>query len=73
MTILVSLVAILLMLAGTLFIFAAALGVLRFADPLQRMHASTKAGTIGAILVLLGTVLVHDQAGSAFVGVIAAF
>lgn len=71
MTTLVSLVAILLMLAGTLFIFAAALGVLRFADPLQRMHASTKAGTIGAILVLLGTVLVHDQAGSAFVGVIA--
>lgn len=68
---LVAIVAVLLMIAGFVFIFAAALGVMRFPDPLQRMHASTKAGTIGAVMVLLGTVLVHEQSGSAIIGLAA--
>lgn len=42
---------------GVGFIIAAAVGVLRFPDALQRMHASTKAGTLGAILVLGGAML----------------
>jgi multicomponent Na+:H+ antiporter subunit G len=39
---------------GAIFLIAAAVGVVRFTDPLQRMHASTKAGTVGAGFVLLG-------------------
>lgn len=42
---------------GILFIIAATVGLLRFKDPLQRMHASTKAGTVGAGLILLGVVV----------------
>ena len=49
--------ALLLKIAGMVFLFAAALGVLRFQDPLQRMHASTKAGTIGAGLIVAGAAI----------------
>lgn len=52
-----TLIALLLQVVGTAFLFSAAIGVMRFADPLQRMHASTKAGTVGAGFVLLGTVV----------------
>lgn len=40
---------------GAAFLLAAAIGVVRFTDPLQRMHASTKAGTVGVGFILLGT------------------
>lgn len=43
-----------LVLLGGFFCFAAGLGVLRFHDVLIRMHASTKAGTLGAGLILVG-------------------
>lgn len=46
--------AVLLKAVGVVFLVAAAVGVVRFTDPLQRMHASTKAGTVGAGFVLLG-------------------
>jgi multicomponent Na+:H+ antiporter subunit G len=46
--------ALLLKTVGVVFLIAAAVGVVRFTDPLQRMHASTKAGTVGAGFVLLG-------------------
>ena len=42
-----------LVLAGAFFAFAAALGVLRLPDVLIRMHASTKAGTLGCGLMLV--------------------
>ncbi|MDJ0943719.1 MAG: monovalent cation/H(+) antiporter subunit G [Kiloniellales bacterium] len=42
-----------LVVAGAFFAFAAALGVLRLPDVLIRMHASTKAGTLGCGLILL--------------------
>lgn len=45
------------MLAGALFVLIAAVGVLRLPDLLMRMHAATKAGTLGAGL-LLGAVMV---------------
>lgn len=51
------LLSLVLMLIGVGFVIAAAIGVLRFPDALQRMHASTKAGTLGAILVLAGAML----------------
>jgi multicomponent Na+:H+ antiporter subunit G len=43
--------AIILLLSG-FFCFVAGLGVLRLPDVLIRMHASTKAGTLGAGLIL---------------------
>ncbi|RMX08204.1 potassium:proton antiporter [Corticibacter populi] len=67
----VALLALLLKLAGFVFLFAAALGVLRFADPLQRMHASTKAGTIGAGLMIAGAALASRSAGALVIGALA--
>lgn len=71
MSVLLSLLAIGLKIFGVAFLFAAALGVLRFKDPLQRMHAATKSGTIGAGLVLAGTVLVIDGVEARVIGVLA--
>lgn len=39
-------------LLGGFFCFVAGLGILRLPDVLIRMHASTKAGTLGAGLIL---------------------
>ena len=41
-----------LVLAGGLFGFIAAVGMLRLPDMITRMHASTKAGTLGAGLIM---------------------
>ena len=43
-----------LMLAGSIFCLLATIGVLRFPDLYTRLHAASKAGTLGAGLVLLG-------------------
>jgi len=43
-----------LILIGSGFVFIAGLGILRLGDTLNRMHASTKAGTLGSILALAG-------------------
>ncbi|MCC5792658.1 MAG: monovalent cation/H(+) antiporter subunit G [Legionellaceae bacterium] len=43
-----------LVLAGAAFIFIAALGILKMPDIYMRMHAATKAGTVGAALLLGG-------------------
>ncbi len=48
----------LLVLAGSGFTLVAAIGILRYPDLLMRMHASTKAGTLGSILVLAAMALV---------------
>ncbi len=47
-----------LVLLGGFFCFVAGLGVLRLPDVLIRMHASTKAGTLGSGLIL-GAVAVY--------------
>lgn len=44
-------------LAGAAFVLIAALGVFRLKDVLNRMHASTKAGTLGAALTLVAAAL----------------
>ena len=62
--------ALALMGAGVLFLIAAAVGVLRFPDPLQRMHASTKAGTIGAVLVVLGSAVAPGRGGALSIGTV---
>lgn len=44
----------LLALVGAVLVLLAALGVLRFGDPLARMHALAKASTLGILLILAG-------------------
>jgi len=46
------------MVLGGFFVFVAALGAVRLPDVFMRMHAATKAGTLGAGLVLLAALLV---------------
>lgn len=57
MTSVLAAMAVVFKLLGAGFLVAAAVGLVRFSDPLQRMHASTKAGTVGAGFILLGVVL----------------
>ncbi len=45
------------LLAGGFFLFVAGLGILRLPDVLIRMHASTKAGTLGVGLVFCAAAL----------------
>jgi multicomponent Na+:H+ antiporter subunit G len=42
-----------LMLLGAAFLLVAAVGLLRMPDLMMRMHAATKAGTLGAGLIVL--------------------
>jgi len=51
-----------LMTLGTLFLLVAAIGLIRLADPFQRMHSATKAGTLGTALVILGAMLLGEVA-----------
>jgi len=44
----------LLLIAGAAFALIATIGVLRFPDVYTRMHAASKAGPVGAGLVLIG-------------------
>ena len=56
-------VAAVLVLLGAAFVFVAALGVVRMPDLPMRMHAATKAGTLGAGLILLAVAVVYSDAG----------
>lgn len=49
-------------LLGSAFGLIAALGVLRFPDLMTRMHAATKAGTLGAGLLLAAVALAFADA-----------
>ncbi len=48
-------------LVGSLLILVAGIGVLRFRDALSRLHALTKASTLGVVLVLLGAAVTSDH------------
>lgn len=52
-----------LMLIGSIFCLVAAVGIVRLPDPLTRMHAATKAGTLGAGLLLLAEAVFYRQLG----------
>lgn len=52
-----------LLILGGLFSVVAALGVLRLPDVLIRMHASTKAGTLGCGLILLAVAVHFAETG----------
>ncbi len=49
-------------LLGAVLILLAAIGVVRFDDTLMRMHALTKASTLGLLLVLVGSAFAFDHA-----------
>jgi multicomponent Na+:H+ antiporter subunit G len=46
---------------GSVLTLLAAVGVVRFGDALARMHALTKATTLGLVLVVLGGALTVDH------------
>lgn len=48
-------------LAGAALTFLAALGTVRFRDVFARMHALSKASTLGLLLILLGAALALDH------------
>lgn len=53
----------LLLVLGGLFSFVAALGMLRLPDTVIRMHAATKAGTLGVGLILFGVAFFYADLG----------
>lgn len=53
MDLVLALATALLILVGTVFTFAAAIGINRFPDLYTRMHAASKAGTVGSALMLV--------------------
>ncbi len=52
-----------LLISGSFFSFVAALGMLRLPDTLTRMHAATKAGTLGAGLILFAEAAFYQEIG----------
>ncbi len=59
---------------GTIFVLVSALGVVRMKDLLMRMHASSKASTLGAICILAAVAIwFGDAAVTARVALICAF
>ena len=54
MKVLADIVTVLAVVAGAIFFLAGTVGLLRFPDPLSRLHALTKADNLGLGLVVLG-------------------
>jgi len=59
-----ALIAAALLLIGTLFCLVAAVGMLRLPDTLIRMHAATKAGTLGAGFILAAQAVATGELGT---------
>jgi multicomponent Na+:H+ antiporter subunit G len=53
----IDILASLFIISGLFFFFVGVVGLFRFPDPLSRMHATTKADTLGAGLMIIGFVL----------------
>lgn len=60
----------LLLVVGSLFCALAALGILRFPDVYTRLHAASKAGPLGAGLILLAVALASGDWAIAVRGVL---
>lgn len=52
-----TLITSILILLGSIFVFIAAVGLLRFKDLYSRMHATTKATSFGILLLIVGVAL----------------
>ncbi|WP_366655578.1 monovalent cation/H(+) antiporter subunit G [Fodinicurvata sp. EGI_FJ10296] len=57
----IAIVAVLLLVAGTGFFLVGTLGILRLPDLLSRLHALTKADTVGLGLIVLGLCLLSGE------------
>lgn len=68
----VAIVVSVLLLAGALFAFVAALGIIRLPDLYTRMHAASKAGTVGSGLLLFAAGIESGEV-SVFVRALAGF
>lgn len=66
MSILLDLFTIAAVSAGAIFFLAGTVGLLRFPDPLTRLHALTKADNLGLGLVVLGLLPRVDGLSSGF-------
>ncbi|MEL6766951.1 MAG: monovalent cation/H(+) antiporter subunit G [Pseudomonadota bacterium] len=53
------------LLGGALFALIAGIGLLRMQDVFMRMHASTKAGTLGVGLIMIGAAVGFDDGWAA--------
>ena len=53
----------LLMVFGSIFCLVASVGIVRLPDTLIRMHAATKAGTLGTGLLIIAETLFYRQLG----------
>lgn len=51
-----------LILLGAALVLLAGIGMVRFDDPLARLHALTKASTLGVVVVFFGAALILDTA-----------
>ena len=52
-----------LMIIGGIFCLVASVGIVRLPDALIRMHAATKAGTLGTGLLVIAEALLYRQLG----------
>ncbi|MFD2992026.1 monovalent cation/H(+) antiporter subunit G [Fictibacillus nanhaiensis] len=63
------------LIAGTFFIFSGTLGVLRFPDVYSRLHAASKASTLGVSGILIGAFIyvlseMHVFSGKLILGIL---
>ena len=58
-------VSLILLLLGIIFVFIAGVGLIRMPDMFLRMSASTKAATLGLMLILVGTAVYFREVGVA--------
>ncbi len=59
-----AIIAAALLIVGSLFCLVAAVGMLRLPDTLIRMHAATKAGTLGAGCILAAEAVIANDPGT---------
>jgi multicomponent Na+:H+ antiporter subunit G len=57
-------IAAILMVIGSLFCLVSAVGMLRLPDTLMRMHAATKAGTLGTGLIVVAVAIFTNELGT---------
>ena len=57
MSVILDLFTLVMVLAGAFFCLAGTVGLLRFPDPLTRLHALTKADNLGLGLIMLGLII----------------
>ncbi len=56
-SIILNILVIVFILGGTFFILSASIGIVRFPDVYTRLHAATKASTLGIACILIGAFL----------------